>query len=91
MNVVLRKITNEMYNSDTDYFKLTRGNYKVVRNKDFIKHYYYNYKICQVDLNEKTFELYDCGFIGYRLTTAQLNFLEQFYKNKNYKLVYRGV
>ena len=96
MNSILRKITNEMWNSDTDYFSKKVGNY-LVRRTDFyndkvlIKHYYFGNKICQVDVNEKTFELYDCGYKNYRLTTAQLNYLEQFYKNKGFKLTYRGV
>lgn len=96
MNSILRKITNEMYNADTDNFYRRIGNYSVVRAKFFdgtvlIKHRYFNNKICQVNVCEKTFELYNCGYNNCRLTTAQLNYLEQFYKNKGFKLKYRGV
>lgn len=94
MNTILRKITNEMYNADTDYFYKKVGNYEVVRdNKEnfYIKHYYFGNCICRVDLDNQFFELYHCGYLNYPLTTAQLNYLEQFYKNKGYKLIYRGV
>lgn len=90
MNTILRKLTNEMYNSNTDYFVRTIGNYRVVRNKAFIFHYYFGNRICLVDLYAKQFALYSCGFGNYKLTMAQLDFLKQFYKNKKYKLVYEG-
>lgn len=95
MVTILRKITNEMYNTDTDHFYRRIGNYCVRRNKYltgvFIEHFYYSNKICQVDCEYKTFELYNCGFDDSRLTTAQLNYLQKFYTDKGYKLKYRGV
>ena len=90
MNIILRKLTNEMYNSNTDYFSKSIGNYRVVRNRKFIFHYYFGNRICLVDLEESEFSLYNCGYKKYRLTTAQLKFLKQFYKNKNYNLIYEG-
>ena len=62
-----------------------------ITNLYLIKHYYFGNKICQVDVYAKTFELYNCGFDKCRLTTCQLNYLEQFYKNKGYQLKYRGI
>lgn len=90
MNIILRRITNKMFDADKDYLYLQEGNYKVFRNKFCIKHYYFNHLICYVDLEKEHFSLFDCGYKNYKLTTAQLNYLEEFYKNKNYKLVYRG-
>lgn len=90
MNIILRRITNNMYNADKDYIYLKEGNYKVFRNKYCIKHYYYDNLICYVDLEQKHFSLFNCGYKEFRLITAQLNYLENFYKNKDYKLVYRG-
>ena len=91
----IRKITNEMYNTDTDNFYRKIGNYSVKRNKYytgvFIEHFYFGNKICQVNVYNKTFELYNCGYDKNVLTTCQLNFLQKFYENKGYKLKYRGV
>ena len=86
MNTILRKLTKECYETDLDYFYKRIGNYAVKRNGEMIVHYYYNYPICKVYLWAKRFYLDSCGFLGYRLTTAQLNYLEEFYKNKNYVL-----
>ena len=86
-----------MYNANTDRFYKKVGNYAVSRIKYeytdtyLIKHFYFDNKICQVDIYSKTFELYNCGYENCRLTTAQLNYLEQFYKDKGYKLRYKGV
>lgn len=90
MNCILRKLTNEMYNDKNNYFARTIGNYRVVRNIGYIYHYYFGNRICDVDLNNKEFSLHNCGYEKYALTTVQLNYLEQFYKNKGYKLIYRG-
>jgi hypothetical protein len=93
MNKILKEITNEMFNTNLDYVNIKKGNYRVVRdskNKYCIKHYYFGNCICYVDLNEDYFKLYNCGYDKYPLTTAQLNYLEKFYKEKGYKLIYRG-
>lgn len=87
MNRTLEKITKEMYNLDLDFVNIKSGNYRVKRNKFQITHFYYGNVICKVDIINKTFCLYDCGYTNYKLTTAQLNWLENFYKNK---LLYRG-
>ena len=50
MNTTLRKITNEMYETDLDYINIRRGNYRVVRDKKCIKHYYFGNLICYVDI-----------------------------------------
>lgn len=93
--ITLRKITNEMYNADTDNFYRKIGNYSVKRCKYFtgvfIEHFYYGNKICQVNVYNKTFELYNCGYDKNPLTTVQLNYLEKFYKDKGYELKYRGI
>lgn len=90
MNKILRNITYEMFEKDLDYINIKKGNYRVVRNNNEIKHYYYGNLICKVDINEKKFELHNCGYEKYPLTTSQLNFLETFYKNRNYELTFRG-
>ena len=93
MNKILKEITNEMMNSDTDYINIKKGNYRVVRDSKEqykIKHYYYGNCICLVDLDLDCFYLYHCGYCPSVYTTAQLNFLENYYKSKGYKLVYRG-
>ena len=90
MNTILRRITTEMYETNLDYFYKRCGNYKVIRDGFFITHYYFGNIICKVNLINKEFRLFDCGYKKYTLTTAQLNYLENFYKNKNYKLVYKG-
>lgn len=90
MNKIIRKLTNEMYNDKNNYYARTIGNYRVVRNLGFIYHYYFGNRICLVDLNKKQFSLFNCGYEKYALTTAQLNYLQKFYENKNYNLVYRG-
>ena len=93
MNRILRKITNEMMNTDIDFFYREIGNYKVIRdskNEYCIKHYYYGNLICYVDLNEDFLKLHNCGYEKYPLTTAQLNFLEKYYISKGYTLIYRG-
>lgn len=90
MNTILRHLTNEMYNDKNNYFVRTIGNYRVVRNIGFISHYYFGSRICFVDLNNKQFAIHHCGYKNYKLTTAQLNYLRQFYKNKGYELIYDG-
>ena len=92
MNRTLSKITNEMFNSDLDYFYKKVGNYEVVRDSKvnyIIKHYYYGNCICYVDLTENYFDLHHCGYCPSTYTTSQLNWLEKFYKSKGYKLNYR--
>lgn len=92
---ILKKITEEMYKADTDNFYKRVGNYSVVRKKYFdnyiIIHRYYGNKICQVFIDNKIFELYNCGYEKHCLITAQLNYLQKFYTDKGYKLKYRGV
>ena len=90
MNKILKQITKEMYETDLDFIKIRKGNYLVIRNEKTIRHYYFGNLICYVDLETKQFYLHHCGYLGYPLTTAQLNYLEQFYKNKGYILIYRG-
>lgn len=93
MNRTITKITNEMFNSPLDYFYKKSGNYEVMRDSNcefIIKHYYYGNCICRVDLTENYFDLFNCGYSPSTLTTAQLNFLERFYKSKGYKLNYKG-
>lgn len=90
MNKILSRITNKMYDMDLDFVDIKEKKYHVIRNELFISHYYNGNLICRVDLNKKEFRLFNCGYEKYRLTTAQLNWLEEFYKYKNYKLVYRG-
>lgn len=93
MNRILRTITEEMYNTDTDEFLKIVGNYAVYRDsiKNFnIVHYYYGKLICKVDLRKKIFFLRHCGYKPSTLTTAQLNYLEHFYTKKGFKLKYRG-
>ena len=86
MNTTLRKITNECFNTDISYFYKKVGNYAIKRTKTKIVHFYYEYPICIVDLNKKEFNLDSGWYKKSRLTTAQLNFLEIYYQNKNYKL-----
>ena len=89
MNKILKQLTKECYETDLDYFYKKVGNYKIKRNGEKIVHYYYGYPICIVYLWRKDFYL-DCGgYSKYVLTTAQLNFLEKYYKDKGYKLVER--
>lgn len=90
MNAILRKITNECYNDKNSKFFKKVGNYTIKRNLNLIVHKYYDNTICVVSLNDKKFALYTCGYDNYRLTTAQLNYLEEFYKNKGYILRFRG-
>ena len=96
MNSILRKITNEMWSADTNNFYRKIGNYGVGRTfynyeeRTIIRHFYFRNKICEVDVDKKEFKLFNCGYKNYRLTTAQLNYLEQFYKNKGFKLIYKG-
>lgn len=89
MNTILRKITNECWKTDLDYVYLKVGNYSIKRNGEKIVHYYFGNPICIVYFWKKEFELNSCGYGHYRLTTAQLNFLEQYYKNKGFKLTER--
>ena len=91
MNKILKDITNQMYETDLDYINIKKGNYRVIRNEECIKHYYYGYMICYVDIIKKQFYLHSCGYGNCRLTTAQINYLEKFYKEKNYLLIYKGV
>lgn len=86
MNTILRKITIECWNTDIDYFYKKIGNYKIKRDGERIIHYYYNNVICIVYLWAKRFYLNSCGYNNYKLTTAQLNFLEQFYQLKGFYL-----
>lgn len=86
MNKILKTITNRCWESRKKYLEI-KGNYKVVKTEGLINHFYYNHLICTVDLKEKQFYLDFCGYNGYRLTTAQINFLEKFYKNKGFELV----
>ena len=86
MNTILRKITNECYNNKNSKFYNKVGNYEIKRNNDFIIHKYYGNTICIVNLNEKHFSLYYCGYENHRLTTAQINYLRNFYLEKNYNL-----
>lgn len=90
MNKILQDITKQMYKTDLDYVNIRKGNYKVVRDKNCIKHYYYGNLICYVNIIQKQFFLHDCKYSNCRLTTAQLNWLEKFYKEKDYILLYRG-
>lgn len=93
MNKILKDITKEMINTNIDEFYKKVGNYEVYRDSKrnfYIKHYYYGNCICYVDLDKKQFSLYHCGYCPSTYATAQLNFLENFYKNKGYKLSYRG-
>ena len=90
MNKILKQITEEMYKTDLDYIKIKKGNYSVIRNSETIRHYYFGNLICYVELETKKFYLHHCNYLGYQLTTAQLNWLEKFYKDKNYILIYRG-
>ena len=88
MNSILRRITNEMFITDTDNFYRKVGNYSVKRHKYYndylIEHFYYGNKICKVSIYDKTFELYNCGYKNYRLTSAQLIYLYHFYKEKHH-------
>lgn len=90
MNKILSKITTKMYETDLDYVDIKEGNYHVIRNELFISHYYMGNLICRVDIHKKVFRLFNCGYSFSRITTAQLNWLSDFYINKNYKLIYRG-
>lgn len=87
MNKQLIKLTNEMYNTDISFFIKKIGNDKIIRDSENINHYYFNNIICKVNLNNKTFILDYCGYTNYKLTTARINFLRNFYISKNYKLV----
>ncbi len=89
MNTTLRKITNECYENENNKFYKKVGNYEIRRDLGFIIHKYYGNTICLVDLNKKQFSLYNYGYYKYPLTTAQLNYLEKFYKEKGYKLKVR--
>ena len=89
MNRTLKKLIKECFETDSNYFYKKVGNYSIKREYDLIIHYYYGYSICKVRVDCKKFISDSCGFIGYRLITAQLNFLEQFYKSKEYKLIWR--
>jgi len=90
MNKILRNLTidcfeNKKYNV---YFRIC-GNYKISKDLHSIAHFYYGHLICYVDLEKNNFELYSCGYKNYRLTTAQLNFLEKYYKGKGFNLKLR--
>ena len=91
MNVILRRITNKAYNADTDFIRIKEGNYKVVRSTriNSIRHFYFDNLICYVDVERKYFYLYLSGFENKKLIISQLNFLEEFYRKKGYRLVYR--
>lgn len=87
MNKILRDLTKEINDTnDFSYYKKV-GNYEVSKVDNIIKHYYYGSTICVVDTKNKTFRLDACGYENYRLTTAQLNYLKDFYSNKFYDLV----
>ena len=85
MNKILKQITKNCYNSDLSQYFEKRGNYKVIRSKKYIRHYYYDNLICEVDIYNMTFKFDFCGYFGYRLTTAQINYLREFYSERNYK------
>lgn len=85
MNRILRKITNECYNTDTQLFFKRIGNYKINRTKYCIHHYYYNHEIFKVDLMKQTFEINYCGYENSIMTKAQINFLTEFYYKKGYR------
>lgn len=89
MIITLRKITNECYNNPNSRFYKKCGNYEVLRNHYLIIHKYYGSTICIVNLNSKQFSLYSNGYNS-RLTTSQLNYLKEFYKNKKFKLRFRN-
>lgn len=84
---ILRKITNNCFESKSDFYYERYGNYKVFRTPTKITHYYFGNIICVVNIENETFYLYSCGYKKKRLTTAQLNYLETFYKSKNYTLL----
>lgn len=86
MNKILKELTNECWLTNETFLK-RKGNYKVSYKNLKIEHFYYNHKICEVDIMKMEFSLFYCGYRGYRLTIAQINFLEKFYKEKGYKLV----
>ena len=86
MNKILKTITKRCWESGKKYLEV-KGNYKVVKTENLINHLYYGHLICTVDLEQKQFYLDFCGYNGYRLTTAQINFLKQFYENKGFELV----
>lgn len=89
MNTILRKITNNCYNNVNSKYFERKGNYEVKRDSNFIIHKYFGNTICIVDLNKKQFRLYSHGYNKSRLTSAQLNYLEDFYLNKGYVFLYR--
>lgn len=86
MNSILRKITIDCFESNTELFFKKVGNYKINRTKYFIHHYYFNNEICKVDLYNKKFEINYCGYGNSRLTSAQINYLTEFYYKKGYRL-----
>lgn len=86
MNTILKRITRNCLENDNSKYYEKVGNYEIIRNENYIIHKYFGNTICIVDLNSKQFSLYFAGYSGYRLTTAQINYLEKFYLSRNYKL-----
>lgn len=86
MNLTLKKLTNECYNTDLDFYYKRIGNYKIKRDRFCIRHFYYNHEICTVFIySRKQFKVDFCGYENHTLTTAQINYLRNFYKNKGYE------
>lgn len=87
MNKILKTITKRCFETRNKSYVETKGNYKIVKTEGLINHLYYNHLICIADLKERKFYLDFCGYNGYRLTTAQINFLRNFYEEKGFELV----
>ena len=90
MNKILKQLT-EIANSEDSAIcgcNLKIGNYRVKRTPDKILHFYYGSIICEVDICKKVCYLDNCGYSSYKLTTAQLNYLKQYYKNKGCEIIY---
>ena len=91
MNKILKQITNEMYEKDIDYINIKHGNYRVVRDKKCIKHYYCGELILYIDIINKELYFYNNNKLDNKILSNQLDFLYRFYVSKNYNLIYRGI
>lgn len=85
---ILKDITEKINNSNAEITEIKVGNYSAKKSDLIIIHKYYGNTICLVSLQNLTFKLFDCGYSGYRLTTAQLNYLKKYYSEKGYEQDY---
>lgn len=91
MNKTLKQITEEMYKIDLDYINIKKGNYRVVRNENSIKHYYCGELILYVDIINKELYFHHHNKLNNKIILNQVAFLYAFYISKQYNLIYKGI